>query len=130
MSLPLNMRLNSTDAQLNLARGTVAERSFRVTEVKQLLLTIRDTAGATLPTGASVHDDSGQLLGTLLGDGNLMLVNDDIGKSLRVRRANMNECEVSYDVPATFDASVLYEERDAVCREAAATSNERQKEEL
>lgn len=116
LSLPLNVRLNSTETQLELARGTVAERQFRVTEVRQLLLAIKDEQGKSLPTGASVLDEKGQLLGTLLGDGNLMLVNEDIGKSLRVRRVNINECQVSYEVPAVFDPSALYEEREAVCR--------------
>ncbi|XNS12089.1 fimbria/pilus outer membrane usher protein [Serratia marcescens] len=118
LSLPLNLRLDSTEAAFELARGTVAERHFRVTEVRQLLLTVRDERGAPLPTGASVHDEQGQLLGTLIGEGNLMLVNDDIGKVLRVRRLNMNECVVSYAVPAAFDPSVLYEEGDGVCRAA------------
>lgn len=118
LSLPLNLRLDSTEAAFELARGTVAERRFRVTEVRQLLLTLRDENGTPLPTGASVHDERGQLLGTLIGEGNLMLVNDDIGKALRVRRLNMNECVVSYAVPAAFDPSVLYEEGDGVCRAA------------
>lgn len=116
LSLPLNLRLDSTALELELARGTVAKRQFRVTEVHQLLLTLRDEQGNILPTGASVHDEKGQLLGTLIGEGNLMLINEDIGKSLRVRRVNSNECQVSYDVPTEFDPSVLYEERDAVCR--------------
>jgi outer membrane usher protein FimD/PapC len=115
LSLPLNLRLDTTAQELELARGSVAKRQFRVTEVHQLLLTLRDEQGEILPTGASVHDEKGQLLGTLIGEGNLMLVNEDIGKSLRVRRVNMDECRVSYDVPTEFDPSVLYEERDAVC---------------
>ncbi|MGK0667770.1 fimbria/pilus outer membrane usher protein [Serratia marcescens] len=123
LSLPLNLRLDSTEAAFELARGTVAERRFRVTEVRQLLLTLRDESGALLPTGASVHDERGQLLGTLIGEGNLMLVNDDIGKALRVRRLNMNECVVSYAVPAAFDPSVLYEEGDGVCRAADGSSD-------
>jgi outer membrane usher protein FimD/PapC len=115
LSLPLNLRLDTTTQELELARGSVAKRQFRVTEVRQLLLTLRDEQGEILPTGASVHDEKGQLLGTLIGEGNLMLVNEDIGKVLRVRRVNMDECRVSYDVPTEFDPSVLYEERDAVC---------------
>ena len=70
-----------------------------------------------------MHDERGQLLGTLIGEGNLMLVNDDIGKALRVRRLNMNECVVSYAVPAAFDPSVLYEEGDGVCRAADGSSD-------
>lgn len=115
LTLPLNMRLDSTEATFELARGSVGERQLRVTEVKQLLLTLKDSKGVSLATGASVHDEKGQLLGTLIGDGNLMLVNEDIGKSLRVRRINMDECHVSYDVPVEFDPSVLYEEREAIC---------------
>lgn len=122
LSLPLNLRLDSTEAAFELARGSVAERRFRVTEVRQLLLTLLDEKGAPLPTGASVHDEQGQLLGTLIGEGNLMLVNDDIGKALRVRRLNMNECVVSYAVPAAFDPAVLYEEGDAVCRPVGGPS--------
>ncbi|MCL1031263.1 fimbrial biogenesis outer membrane usher protein [Serratia sp. arafor3] len=116
LSLPLNLRLNSTALELELARGTVVKRQFRVTEVRQLLLTLRDEQGDILPTGSSVHDEKGRLLGTLIGEGNLMLVNEDIGKVLRVRRVNKDECLVSYEVPAEFDPLVLYEERDAVCR--------------
>lgn len=115
LSLPLNMRLDSTEATFELARGSVGERQLRVTEVRQLLLTLKDSKGVSLATGASVHDEQGQLLGTLIGDGNLMLVNEDIGKKLRVRRINMDECQVSYDVPTEFDPSMLYEERDALC---------------
>lgn len=116
LSLPLNVRLDSTEVPLELARGTVAMRQLRVTEVKQLLLSIRDEQGAPLATGASVHDEKGQLLGTLMGEGNLMLVNEDIGKTLQVRRANRNACRVSYEVPEAFNPAALYEERDAVCR--------------
>jgi len=115
LTMPLNMRLDSTEATFELARGSVGERQLRITEVRQLLLTLKDKQGASLPTGSSVHDEQGQLLGTLIGDGNLMLVNDDIGKALRVRRINMDECSVSYDAPTEFDSSVLYEEREAVC---------------
>ncbi|BEM64671.1 membrane protein [Serratia marcescens] len=122
LSLPLNLRLDSTGTELELARGTVAERQFRVTEVRQLLLTLRDEAGVLLQTGSSVHDAQGKMLATLMGEGNLLLVNDDIGKPLRVRRVNKNECVVSYEVPATFDPSVLYEEREAVCRPAAPSN--------
>ncbi|EPN2807053.1 fimbria/pilus outer membrane usher protein [Serratia marcescens] len=116
MSMPLNLRLDSTGTSFELSRGAVARREFRVTEVRQLLLTIRDDQGNTLSTGASIHDEKGQLLGTVLGDGNLMLVNEDIGKTLRARRANMNDCQIHYEVPTVFDPAVLYEERDAVCR--------------
>lgn len=115
LTLPLNMRLDSTDVTFELARGSVGERQLRVTEVRQLLLTVKDQQGVSLATGSSVHDEQGQFIGTLIGDGNLMLINDDIDKKLRVRRINMNECQLRYEVPAVFEPTVLYEEREAIC---------------
>ncbi|MGQ5793274.1 fimbria/pilus outer membrane usher protein [Serratia sp. IR-2025] len=113
--LPLNVRLDSTSSDLKLAYGSVASRQFRAAEVRQLLLTVRDSEGRTLPLGASVHDPEGNFMGTLVGDGNLLLINDDIGKALRIRRVNREECRLRYSVPEHFDANMLYEEGDAVC---------------
>lgn len=115
LSTPLNLRFDSTDVTFELARGTVAQRQFRVTEVRQLLLTLKDAQGVTLPVGSSVYDEKGRLMGTLMGNGNLLLVNEDIGIALRVRRVNQNECRVSYTVPASFDPTALYEEGDGIC---------------
>lgn len=122
--LPLNVRLDSTSAELTLAYGSVASRQFRATEVRQLLLTVRDTSGNTLPLGASVLDEEGNFMGTLVGEGNLLLSNDDIGKTLRIRRANQDECQLSYAVPAHFDANMLYEEGEAVCQNLTQRSLE------
>ncbi|WP_273855326.1 fimbria/pilus outer membrane usher protein [Serratia liquefaciens] len=112
---PLNLRINSTSASLRLAHGTVGLQRFRVSELKQLLLTIRNTDGETMPVGVSVYDDRGNMLGTLIGDGNLMLVNEDIGKDLQLRATNMPTCRVKYTVPEYFDPEMLYEEASAIC---------------
>ncbi|MBC5791438.1 fimbria/pilus outer membrane usher protein [Providencia sp. JUb39] len=122
--LPLNLRLNSTSAEFKLARGSVKTQRFQASIVKQLLLTVRDKNGATLPVGASVHRTDGSLIGTLIGDGNVMLVNDDIGKPLTIRRINLPECQLSYQTPEAFLPDVLYEERDALCTEASSTNQE------
>ncbi|PHZ24221.1 fimbria/pilus outer membrane usher protein [Yersinia massiliensis] len=114
-TLPLNIRLNSTSADLMMTRGTVATRNFEATETRQLLLTIRDSNGEALPVGANVLDDKGNFLGTLIGDGNFMLENNAIGATLRVKAANRGECIVSYGVPEKFDPDTLYEVADAVC---------------
>ncbi|HGM6909887.1 TPA: fimbria/pilus outer membrane usher protein [Serratia marcescens] len=114
--LPLNIRLNSTHTAFNVARGTVIRRQFRVTEVRQLLLTVRAASGAPLPLGGAAYDDAGGFIGTLIGDSNLMLVNADIGKTLHLRIPNQPECTLSYRVPEAFDPEALYEAEDAVCR--------------
>ncbi|MFJ3264872.1 fimbria/pilus outer membrane usher protein [Serratia liquefaciens] len=112
---PLNLRINSTSASLRLAHGTVGLQRFRVSELKQLLLTVRNADGESMPVGASVYDDKGSLLGTLIGDGNLMLVNEDIGKGLQLRATNMPACRIEYTVPDFFDPEILYEEASAIC---------------
>lgn len=114
-ALPLNLRINSTRSSIKLAHGTVGTQRFRVTEVRQLLLTVKAANGEAMPVGASVYDDKGKFLGTLIGDGNLMLVNEDIGKALQIRPINMQACEVKYSKPEVFDPEVLYEEAAAVC---------------
>jgi outer membrane usher protein FimD/PapC len=115
-TLPLNIRLNSTTADFALARGSVASKSFTVTETRQLLLTIRDTTGTALPVGATVLNGNGKFMGTVIGDGNVMLTNDDIGQPLRVKAMNQSECLVDYQAPTQFDANALYEVSEAICR--------------
>lgn len=115
-TLPLNLRLDSTTTDFALARGSVASKRFAVTEIRQLLLTVRDTKGMPMPVGASVLNGSGQFTGTVIGDGNVMLSNDEIGQPLRIKVMNQSDCQVSYQAPTQFDANAIYEVADAVCR--------------
>ncbi|WP_430390126.1 fimbria/pilus outer membrane usher protein [Dyella sp. 20L07] len=112
-SLPLNVRLDTTTVDMGLTRGSVATHRVGATEVRQLLLEIRDSAGQPVPLGTSVYDKAGNVMGMIVGDGNFMLVNDDIGKSLRL--GGGSACEVSYSVPERFDAQTPYEEAKATC---------------
>ncbi len=114
-TLPLNIRLNSTSADLMMTRGTVATRDFEATETRQLLLTILDSNREPMPVGANVLDTQGKFLGTIIGDGNFMLENKTIGAMLRVKATNRGECVVSYVEPEKFDPDTLYEVVDAVC---------------
>jgi outer membrane usher protein len=115
-TLPLNVRLNSTSADLMMTRGTVATRNFEATETRQLLLTIRGSNGEMMPIGANVLDEKGNFLGTIIGDGNFMLENKAIGMKLRIKATNRSECVVSYIEPEKFDPDALYEIADAVCQ--------------
>ncbi|AAS60729.1 hypothetical protein BFI45_06755 [Yersinia pestis subsp. microtus bv. Altaica] len=115
-TLPLNIRLNNTSADLLMTRGSVATHHFETTETRQLLLTIRGSDGEMLPIGANVLDEKGNFLGTIIGDGNFMLENKAIGVTLRVKANNRDECRVNYREPEKFDPDVLYEVADAVCQ--------------
>ncbi|MBP6861270.1 MAG: fimbrial biogenesis outer membrane usher protein [Neisseriaceae bacterium] len=115
-TLPLNRRLNSTTTHLLLARGTVATKNFTVTETRQLLLSVRTLQGQAVSTGASVLSMDGQFLSTVVGDGNIMLTNKEIGQPIRIKAANISECVVHYEAPKNFDPNTDYEAIDAVCR--------------
>ena len=115
-SLPLNLRLDSTTANFELALGTVANQNIGATQVRQLLLTIKNANGESIPLGSSVLDEKGNFISSVVGDGNIMLINDIIGIRLRVKVANASECNVEYRAPEIFAADVLYEEADALCR--------------
>ncbi|WP_145577707.1 fimbria/pilus outer membrane usher protein, partial [Yersinia alsatica] len=114
-TLPLNIRLNSTSADLMMTRGTVATRNFEAIETRQLLLTIRDSNNEMLPVGANVLDEKGNFLGTIIGDGNFMLENKAIGTTLRVKATNRSECIVNYTEPDKFDPDTLYEVAEGTC---------------
>lgn len=115
-TMPLNIRLESTTTEFTLARGTVASKNLSATEMRQVLLSIRDEEGSPVPLGATVTDKEGKFLGIIVGDGNLMLSNNDIGKELRIKIPNQSDCSVSYTAPNRFDSNELYEEAAGICR--------------
>ncbi|WP_198364024.1 fimbria/pilus outer membrane usher protein [Burkholderia ubonensis] len=114
-TLPMNVRLDTTALDLGMTRGSVITHRINATEVRQLLLTIRDAHGHPVAHGTSVLDEAGDLMSTVIGEGNVMLVNDEIGKPLRLAGVSRNECKVSYRVPVRFDRDSPYEEADATC---------------
>lgn len=115
-TMPLNIRLESTTAEFTLARGTVASKNLMATEMKQILLSIHTEEGDPVPLGATVTDKEGKFLGVVVGEGNLMLSNHDIGKELRVKMSNQSDCSVSYTAPSRFNPNELYEEVEGICR--------------
>ncbi|KWZ37319.1 fimbrial protein [Burkholderia savannae] len=114
-SLPMNVRLDTTTVDIGLRRGSVLTRTINATETRQLMLTIRDSTGATAPVGTTVLDEQGQFLGTIVGDGNFILSDDDIGKPIRLSGVNRSECRVTYDAPELFDPDQPYEEAEGSC---------------
>lgn len=112
--LPRNIRLDTTQLELGLARGSVAVNHIGAMQVRQLLLDIHDAHGRPVPLGASVYDEAGRILGPIVGDGNFMLVNEDIGR--RIRIGGSRPCVVSYEVPKRFDSDGAYEVARARCR--------------
>lgn len=114
-NLPLNVRLETTSFDVAVAKGTVISREVSATLMKQLLLGITLGDGSPAPSGSSLVDKKGQLVGIVMGNGNAMLSNEQIGQPIRLRMANQAECIIDYPVPSHFDPNALYEEAEAVC---------------
>jgi len=115
-NLPLNVRLDTTSFDVAVARGTIISREIPATVMNQLLLNITLKDGTPALSGSSVIDNKGQLIGVVMGNGNVLLSNDQIGRSIRLRMANQMECQVNYAAPERIDSSQLYEEVDARCQ--------------
>ncbi|MET5020948.1 fimbrial biogenesis outer membrane usher protein, partial [Burkholderia pseudomallei] len=77
-----------TTVDIGLRRGSVLTRTIQAAETRQLMLTIRDSTGATAPVGTTELDEQGQFLGTIIGDGNIILNDDDIGRPIRLSGVN------------------------------------------
>jgi outer membrane usher protein len=114
-TLPLNYRFDTTAIDLSLARGTVSMQTIGATEVRQLMLKVRMSNGDPAKVGAGVFNVERQFMGTVIGDGNIVLTNTDIGKSVFLESHSGNRCEVIYQAPASFDPHRPYEEADATC---------------
>jgi outer membrane usher protein FimD/PapC len=114
-NLPLNIRLSTTSFDVAVERGTIFTREIKAAVIKQLLLTVKMLNGELAPAGASVLDKEGIFAGVIMGDGNVMLSNEQIDKSLYLRIPNQNDCRLRFKVPEYFDPNALYEAADAIC---------------
>lgn len=114
-TLPLQSRLDTTMVDFALARGTVAIRRVGITEMKQLLLTVRLADGQFVPMGSAILDEHNHFLSTVLDDGHIMLTNNTIGKKLTARLSDQKTCQIHYQVPAYFDPAALYEVAESTC---------------
>lgn len=72
--------------------------------------------GNDVPFGASVLNKKGDYMGVIMGEGNLLLSNEQIGDDIILRSPNSDDCIIKYNVPEFFSAESLYEEADAICQ--------------
>ncbi|WP_445147353.1 fimbria/pilus outer membrane usher protein [Dyella sp. Tek66A03] len=115
-SLPRNADLLSGSATIMAGRGAVEHLRFDLTTTRRALLTATEPDGQVLPPGASVVDESGQLVAQVQGDGLVFLPEYVPGRRLWVVRPDQPRCELHYELPANSDLNVYYETASAVCQ--------------
>lgn len=113
-SLPLNYRFDTTAIDLKVARGTVVTHTIGTREMRQLMLTVRTGDNQPARVGSSIFNAEGDFMGTVVGDGNVILNNEEIGQPVYMNHHGAR-CEIRYAVPARFDAERPYEEAEAAC---------------
>ncbi|HCD3191331.1 TPA: fimbrial biogenesis outer membrane usher protein [Klebsiella oxytoca] len=113
--LPLNVRLRTNSFDYNVSHGTILTQKVDSLITKQLLLNVHDENGVLVQSGSSVFDSSGNLVSLITGQGNLLLVNEQIGMPLTLKIANKGECSLSYSIPDEFSSERLYEVSNASC---------------
>jgi len=113
-TLPLNYRFATTTLDLKLARGAVSAHVIPATEIRQLMLNVTLSDGSVARLGSPLYDVEGEFIGTVVGEGNVILDNEQIGQPVFLEQAG-TRCEVRYTAPAQFDAERPYEEADGLC---------------
>jgi outer membrane usher protein len=114
-SVPLNLRVENTLLETNLARGSVTTKTIGATTVRQLLLQVKLADGSFPTVGTSVLNDAGDFMGTVVGEGNVVLNNDEIGKPVYLETSGKIRCQLHYTAPEKFDAQRPYEESAGTC---------------
>jgi outer membrane usher protein len=114
-SIPITYRLTSSTLELSPARGSVVRQIVNASQVRQLILTVSMPDGRAASQGAAVLDRSGKLVSTVVGGGNIMLTNEQIGSMFRLKTAEGQICELDYQPPERFDPNRPYEESAATC---------------
>jgi len=114
-SIPATYRLGTSTVALSPARGSVIHRTVSASRIRQLILTISMPNGEPLRQGTAVIDKSGNLISAVVGQGNVMLTNEQIGTALQLKTSEGQVCEVDYQPPVQVDPSQPYEELDASC---------------
>lgn len=113
-TLPLNYRFGTTTLDLKLARGAVSTHVIPATEIRQLMLSVTTANGDPARLGSALYDAEGEFIGTVVGDGNVILDNEQIGQPVYLEQGG-TRCEIRYAAPTHFDAERPYEEADGLC---------------
>jgi outer membrane usher protein FimD/PapC len=115
-SLPRNVDIDNGAAIVEVGRGAVASLSFGVSRTRRVLLTVVTVDGRSMPAGATVTDERGELVGLVQGDSQIFVANALATPRLSVSAPDVPRCELDFRLEVQVDPGAYYESASAVCR--------------
>lgn len=115
-SLPRNVDIENGAAVIEVGRGAVTTLAFAVSTTRRVLLSATTVEGRRLPVGATVTDESGDLVSLVQGDGQIFVPNALQASRLWVSGPEVPRCELVYELPSETNRAAYYETAAAVCR--------------
>jgi outer membrane usher protein FimD/PapC len=114
-SLPRNVDIHNGASVVEAGRGTVARLDFRVKKTRRVLVRAQTEAGRTLPSGATVMDEQGEVVGVVQGGGEIFVPNALATPRLRVSGPDVADCALDIALDKDAEPDAYYESAAAVC---------------
>lgn len=114
-----DVELESSSQSIAPYAGAISLLRFQTRSGRALLISVRGAAGQSLPLGASVKDEQGQLVGLVGQGGRLYVRSENDSGRLQVEWGSQTSqrCWIDYEVPADMDAGKIgITSVESVCR--------------
>ena len=114
-----DVELESSSQSIAPYAGAISLLRFQTRSGRALLISVRGAAGQSLPLGASVKDEQGQLVGLVGQGGRLYVRSENDSGRLQVEWGSQTSqrCWIDYEVPVDMDArKVGITSVESVCR--------------
>nr|WP_255548649.1 fimbria/pilus outer membrane usher protein [Luteibacter sp. dw_328] len=115
-SLPRDMDIDHGASVISAGRGTVAKLAFGVSRTRRVLVRAQTVDGQLLPFGATVTDETGEVVGMVQREGEIFVPNVMATPRLWVSGPDTPPCELDIDIDDHVDRDTYYESASAVCR--------------
>lgn len=114
-SLPRNVDLNNSLAELEAGRGSVNHVNFEVVQVRRVLLSASMPDGAPAPVAATVIDRDGRFVTLVGSEGQIFWPHEEQRLPLRIVLPDERICQLQYSLPDKQDRTRYYEAAEASC---------------
>jgi outer membrane usher protein FimD/PapC len=116
-SLPENVDIDNGFARLAAGHGSVSRVTFHALNVRRVMMHVRMHDGTVLRKGASVVDQQGNYIATVVDDGLLFLGDATGAPALYLAdEKGDHQCQIHYTLPDAPAGTGSYEQINGVCQ--------------